>query len=416
MHILILGAGVIGVTTAYELLKAGHEVTVIDRQPEPALETSFGNAGLIAPGHSYAWTTPKLPGNLFNSLYDKKRAFRFKFQWDPVMWYWGIQFIRQCTQKRMAENTLRKHRISSYSQQCFHQLIDETNIKYHENKKGLIYFFRSKASFLEGKQKLAMLKPVMNNLQILNREELLIKEPALSGAQSKLFGGIYCPSDESGSCRDFTLSMVDICKKKGATFQFNTTIQNIENDKRNIKKIITNKGGFQGDKYVLACAAYSPIIAKMAGDYLPIYPVKGYSITVPIINHGKVPIHSGIDEDNMMAFSLMGDFIRFTSVAEISGYDTSHKPSDFTEIVNIAESLFSQACDFSKVEYWAGLRPMTPNGAPIFGRGKMDNLYFNTGHGHLGWTMCTGSAKITASLISGQKPELDLEGMTLATA
>jgi len=154
----------------------------------------------------------------------------------------------------------------------------------------------------------------------------------------------------------------------------------------------------------------------MVGDYLPIYPVKGYSITVPIINHEKVPIHSGIDEDNMMAFSLMGDFIRFTSVAEISGYDTSHKPSDFTEIVNIAESLFSQACDFSKVEYWAGLRPMTPNGAPIFGRGKMDNLYFNTGHGHLGWTMCTGSAKITASLISGQKPELDLEGMTLATA
>ena len=144
MHILILGAGVIGVTTAYELLKAGHKVTVIDRQPEPALETSFGNAGLIAPGHSYAWTTPKLPGNLFNSLYDKKRAFRFKFQWDPAMWYWGIQFIRQCTQKRMAENTLRKHRISSYSQQCFHQLIDETNIKYHENKKELWKFSEKK--------------------------------------------------------------------------------------------------------------------------------------------------------------------------------------------------------------------------------------------------------------------------------
>ena len=154
----------------------------------------------------------------------------------------------------------------------------------------------------------------------------------------------------------------------------------------------------------------------MAGDYLPIYPVKGYSITVPIINHGKVPIHSGIDEDNMMAFSLMGDFLRFTSVAEISGYDTSHKPSDFIEIVNIAESLFSQSCDFSKVEYWAGLRPMTPNGAPIFGRGKMDNLYFNTGHGHLGWTMCTGSAKITSNLILGKIPDLDLEGMTLATA
>ena len=198
-------------------------------------------------------------------------------------------------------------------------------------------------SFLEGKQKLAMLKPVMNNLQILNREELLIKEPALSEAQSKLFGGIYCPSDESGSCRDFTLSLVDICKKKGAKFHFNTTIQNIENDPSNIKNIITNKGDFQGDKYVLACASYSPIIAKMVGDYLPIYPVKGYSITVPITNPEKVPIHSGIDEDNMTAFSLMGNFLRFTSVAEISGYDTKHMPADFTEIINIAESLFSQA-------------------------------------------------------------------------
>ena len=164
MHILILGAGVIGVTTAYELLKAGHAVTVIDRQSEPALETSFGNAGLIAPGHSYAWTTPKLPGNLFKSLFEKKRAFRFKFQWDPAMWYWGIQFLRQCTHKNMEVNTLRKHRLSIYSQKCFHQLVDETNISYHENKKGLIYFFRTQESFYEGKQKLAMLEPVMKNL------------------------------------------------------------------------------------------------------------------------------------------------------------------------------------------------------------------------------------------------------------
>ena len=195
MHILILGAGVIGVTTAYELLKAGYKVTVIDRKPEPALETSFGNARLIAPGHSYSWTTPKLPGNLFKSLLQKQRAFRFKFQWDPAMWYWGIQFLRLCTHKNMAVNTLRKHRLCSYSQKCFHQLIDETNISYYENKKGLIYFFRSKESFLEGKQKLAMLKPVMNNLQLLNRTELFQLEPALKGTKAEIFGGIYCPTD-----------------------------------------------------------------------------------------------------------------------------------------------------------------------------------------------------------------------------
>ncbi|MBC8256006.1 MAG: D-amino acid dehydrogenase [Candidatus Marinimicrobia bacterium] len=415
MHILILGAGVIGVTTAYELLKKGHEVSIIDRQPEPAMETSFGNAGLIAPGHSYAWTTPKLPGNLFKSIYQKKRAFRFKFQWDPAMWYWGIKFIRQCTIKNMTENTLRKHKLSSYSQVCFHQLVEETNIKYHENKKGLIYFFRSEESFFEGKQKLTMLKPMMSNLQILSRDELLQKEPALLESQSNIFGGIYCSSDESGSCRDFTLSLVDICRKMGAKFHFNTNVQSIKNDNQFVNRIEADKGSFQADQYVLACAAFSPIIAKMVGDYLPIYPVKGYSITVPIINHEKVPLHSGIDEDNMLAFSLMGDYLRFTSVAEISGYDTRHKPSDFKEIIDIAKSLFPSVCDFSRVEYWAGLRPMTPNGAPIFGKGRMDNLFFNTGHGHLGWTMCSGSAKITASLIEGQKPELDLEGMTLAT-
>ena len=414
MHILILGAGVIGVTTAYELLKEGHEVTVIDRQPEPALETSFGNAGLIAPGHSYAWTTPKLPGNLFKSLFEKKRAFRFKFQWDPAMWYWGIQFLRQCTHKNMEVNTLRKHRLSIYSQKCFHQLVDETNISYYENKKGLIYFFRTRKSFHEGKQKLAMLEPVMKNLQLLNRTELFQLEPALDRAQTEIFGGIYCPTDESGSCRDFTLELVEICRKKGASFHFNTIIQNIEKDKRSIKKIITNKSDFQADKYVLACAAFSPFIARMVGEYLPIYPVKGYSITLPILDQEKAPEHSGIDEDNLLAFSLLGDKIRFTSVAEISGYDTTNTPSDFTEMVNLVESLFPHAFDFSKIEYWTGLRPMTPNGSPIFGKGKMNNLYYNTGHGHLGWTMCAGSAKIISDLISENKPDLDLEGMTIA--
>ena len=414
MHILILGAGIIGVTTSYELLKAGHKVTVIDRQSGPALETSFGNAGLIAPGHSYAWATPKLPGNLIKSLFNKKKTFRFKFQWDPAMWYWGIQFISQCSRKKMGENTLRKHRLSSYSQNCFHQLLDEIKINYHGNKKGLIYIFRTPESFQEGKQKLAMLKSVMNNLQLLNLNELIQIEPVMKNIQTGIYGGIYCPSDESGSCRDFTLELVEICKKKGGIFHYNTTIKKLEKESGKINKVITDKGDFMADKYVLSCASYSPFFAKKVGDYLPIYPVKGYSITVPIIDKKKAPVHSGIDEDNLLAFSLMGNKIRFTSVAEISGYDTKWSPSDFTEIVQLARSLFPQACDFSQIEYWCGLRPMTPNGAPIIGQGKIDNLYYNTGHGHLGWTMCAGSAKIITDLILYNKPDLDLEGMTIA--
>jgi len=415
MRILILGAGVIGVSTAYELIKTGHDVTVIDRKPEPALETSYGNAGLIAPGHSYAWTTPKLPKNLFKSLYEKQRAFRFTFQWDLAMWRWGLQFIRQCTQIKMGENTQRKYRLSIYSQGLFQQLIDETGIQYYKNRKGLIYFFRSTESFLDGQEKLALLQPLMKNLQLLNRTELLELEPALQGTKTQIKGGIYCLTDESGSCRDFTLNLSKICRDKGVDFHFDTTVKEVLKYNNQIEKVVCDKGDFKADKYVLSFAAYSAMFAKMVGDYLPIYPVKGYSFTVPIIDIDRAPIHGGIDEDNLMAFSLMGDHIRFTSVAEISGYDTTCTPSDFVHMIELANSLFPNAFDFSQIEYWAGLRPMTPNGSPIFGRGKMRNLYFNTGHGHLGWTMCTGSAKITVDLIEGRKPEIDLEGMTLNT-
>ena len=413
MKVVILGAGIIGVTTAYELLRAGYEVSIIDRQLEPAMETSFGNAGLIAPGHSYAWTTPKLPGNLLISLLQKQRAFRFKFHWDPAMWRWGLHFLYQCTHKRMAENTLRKHRLCSYSQKCFHQLVDETNINYHENRRGLIYFFRSRESFREGENKLTMLKPVMNNLQLLNRTELFQLEPTLEGVQSEIYGGIYCPTDESGDCRKFTLELANICKEKGVVFHYDTTIEKIEKVGSQLKRVFTSKGDFQADIYILSLAAYSSFIAQMAGDYLPVYPIKGYSFTVPIKDREKAPVHGGIDEDNMLAFSLMGDKIRFTSVAEICGFDTSHKPSDFEHIVELAHSLFPGAFDFSKIQYWAGLRPMTPNGSPIFGTGKIENLFYNTGHGHLGWTMAAGSAKITADLIAGVYPEINLEGMVL---
>ncbi len=415
MHILILGAGVIGVTTAYELIKAGHDVTIIDRRPKPAFETSYGNAGLIAPGHSYAWTTPKLPKNLFQSLYEKQRVFRFTFQWDPAMLRWGLKFIRQCTKNKMTENTRRKHLLSTYSQRHLHRLIDETGIEYYQNRKGLIYIFRSTESFIEGRDKLSILQPVMENLQLLSCAELINLEPALHRMKTQISGGIYCSTDETGSCHDFSVKLAEICRNKGANFHFDTTVKEIIKNGDQIENVVSDKGDFKADKYVLSLASYSSKYAKLVGDYLPIYPVKGYSFTVPIIDKKKAPIHGGIDEDNLLAFSLMGDRIRFTSVAEISGYNTTCTPADFINMVELANSIFPDAFDFSQIEYWAGLRPMTPNGSPIFGRGKMKNLYFNTGHGHLGWTMCTGSARITADLIEGKKTEIDLEGMTLDT-
>ena len=385
------------------------------RKPKPGMETSYGNAGLIAPGHSYAWTTPNLPKNLIKSLYEKQRAFRFRFNFDPNMWRWGFQFIQQCTKSKMKENTLRKHRLSTYSQIKLHELINETGIRFYQNKKGLIYIFRSDKSFEEGKAKLALLKPNMNNLSLLYKSDLLNLEPALKRMNGEIAGGIYCASDESGSCYDFTIKLHDICKKMGVDFQFSTDVKKIIVKRDKIKMVLSTNNHFQADAYVLSFAAYSSAIAKMAGDYLPIYPVKGYSFTVPILDLNKTPIHGGIDEDNMLAFSLMGNKIRFTSVAEISGYDTTYKKDDFKKMIEFANSLFPEAFDYTKIEYWAGLRPMTPNGAPIFGKGKLQNLFYNTGHGHLGWTMCTGSSKIITDLIENNMPEINLEGMTLNT-
>lgn len=413
MQILILGTGVIGTTTAWELQKRGHEVTVLDRQPKPAMETSFGNAGLIAPGHSYAWTTPKLPGNLLKSPFQKQQAFRFKPHWNPALFRWGIKFLRQCTAENMKINTARKHQLCSYSQSKFHNLVKETGIECDQNKKGLIYFYRTDDSFREGREKLKLLQPIIDQLQLLTPDELIAVEPAIEPLKNQIAGGIYCPSDESGNCHKFTTELFKLCREGGVNFQFNEMINGFDTRNGKIQKVITNKNEYSADAYVLAMASQSSLFAKQLGDYLPVYPVKGYSITLPIMDFSKAPTHGGIDEDNLLAFSLMGGFIRFTSVAEIAGYDTSHKPADFSHIVELASSLFPDAFDFTNIQYWAGLRPMTPNGSPIFGRGKMSNLYYNTGHGHLGWTMACGSAIISADLIENRKPAISLEGMAV---
>ena len=413
MRVLILGAGVIGVTTAYELANDGHQITVIDRQSKPAMETSFGNAGLICPGHSFAGTTPKLPGNLMKSLFQKQQVFRYKLHWSPGLIRWGLRFLQQCTGENMKTNTNRKLLLCSYSQTELHDLTAKTGLDYDQKTNGLIYIYRSNKTFNEAKDKLNLLSSLDDKMELLDTSELITIEPALEPTQSKLSGGIYCKTDESGNCFKFTTKLSNLCQKMNVTFNHDEIISRFETKGDKVQKVITNKNEYSADIYVIALGSYSSLFAKQIGDYLPVYPVKGYSITMPIFDVSKAPFHSGIDEDNMLAFSLIGDCIRFTSIAEIAGYNTGFKPSDFSYMVNLAESLFPDAFDFTSIKYWAGLRPMTPNGSPIFGNGKMKNLFYNTGHGHLGWTMACGSAKITADLITGRKPKLSLEGMLL---
>ena len=408
MHVIVIGAGVIGIATAYELLKSGYSVSVIDQNAKPAMETSYANAGLIAPGHSYAWLTSKVSHNIFNSIFNRQNTFRFKFQWDSNLWFWCLQFLAHNI-TRSKKNTLKKYLLCNYSQKCFHSLISENNIEFNRNNNGLIYLFKSLDMFKYIEQELSYIKTIINGIKLLNRSELIKIEPALKLSREMIYGGLYCSSDESGDCRDFTRKLYEICKKNGAKFYFNTKVLDFEINNKNISQIITNNNKYNADIIILASASNSVKLAKLAGDYLPVYPVKGYSMTVPIIDKNKAPIHSGVDEQNHLAFSVMDNKIRFSSIAEISGYNREYNSEDFLEIIKRSSSLFPDLCDYSSPNYWCGLRPMTPNQYPIIKKSKfVDNIFYNTGHGHLGWTMCVGSAKIITNLVSGEKTDLSI--------
>ena len=407
MHILILGAGVIGVSTAYELLKDGHDVTIIDRQSAPAMETSFKNGGLIAPGHSFALSGEKIPFSSFFSKNQKNSSFRFKFQWDLNFWKWGIQFLKHLRSGKSQNLTLKKCEFCLYSQRIYHKTLKETGISIKHSKTGLIYFFRTEDSLEKAIINSEFLQQISNSYKNLNGDELISLEPALGPIKNEIAGGIYCTTDESVDCKKFVDELMNDMYGK-IECHFNTTIQKIISDSEKVRRVITDRGEFEADAYILCLASYSPFYAKQVGDELPIYPIKGYSVTVPIKDEKNVPVIGGIDEDNHLAFSRIGNNVRFTSIAEIAGFDLSHELSDFHYLIEKGKSLFPSVLDWQKADYWAGLRPMTTNGLPVLGKGKMDNLFYNTGHGQLGWTMACGSAKITADLVSNRIPEIDL--------
>ena len=396
MHVIVIGAGVIGISTAYELLKRGCKVTIVDRRSKPALETSYGNAGFIAPGHSYSWISPFTLDILKNS---KKTNFKIRLQRDIHFWRWSMQFLNQCRKKNIFENSVRKYKFGKYSQKCLNKIKNDIKFNFHENNRGLIYFYRSRESLNKNKKTLWRINNLIENLELLNKEEICTLEPALNKIKQNIYGGIYCKSDMSGSCMHYTLKLEKVCRKMGAHFYYNTNIVDFIKNKNKINSVCTTNKNMHADLFVIACASSSYFLAKKNHEYLPIYPIKGFSITVPIINKNLAPLYCGIDEDNLLAFSVMGNKMRFTSGAEISNYDLKFYKKNFIKLINNAKSLFPNACDFSKIEYWTGLRPMTPDGMPIIKKSKLNNLYYNTGHGNLGWTMSAGSAVKLSSLI-----------------
>ncbi|HEY7576375.1 MAG TPA: D-amino acid dehydrogenase [Acetobacteraceae bacterium] len=406
MRILIMGGGVVGVTTAYQLLKDGHEVVLLERQDGVACETSWGNAGMIAPGHSFVWSSPRAPWILFKSLFRKNQALRFRFSADPRLYLWSLKFLAECTDAKARRNTLRKHRIAQYSQQMLHEVIAEEALDYDRNARGILYFYRDSAALEAGVAHMRILADDGQQMRVLDRAQVQELEPALRG---EIAGAIYCPTDETGDSHKFTRALAERCVAMGAELHTGTTITAIDAAGDRVGAVHANGRTFTADAYVMALGSYSPIVARRIGVDLPIYPIKGYSLTIPVGNHQAPPTIGAIDETNLVAISRFGDRVRVTATAEFAGYDTSHRPGDFAFMRSVVEQLYPDGADYHRAEMWAGLRPMTPDNLPVLGRRKHRNLWFNTGHGHIGWTMSHGTARMTADLIAGRTPAVPVE-------
>jgi D-amino-acid dehydrogenase len=413
MRVLVMGGGIVGVTTAYQLLQDGHEVVLVERREGAALETSWGNAGMIAPGHAFVWSSPQAPMVLLKSLFVKNQALRFRPSADPRLWAWSLLFLRQCTEERARINTLRKHRLCMYSQKILHETIAGDALEYDRICRGILYFHRAPESLQRAVEHMRILADDGQEIRVLDRDQVVELEPSLASAKAKIAGGIYCPTDETGDCNKFASAMAAACERAGAEFRYDTTILGFELDGDRLAGVRTTQGLVQADIYVMCLGNESPILARQLGVKLPIYPIKGYSLTVPIGNHRQPPTIGSVDENNLVAISRFGDRMRITATAEFAGYDRRHTERDFDFMLSVARDLYPDGADYDRAQQWAGLRPMTPEGTPIIGRSRWRNLYFNTGQGHMGWTMSHGSARITADLIAGRTPAIPLDGMTV---
>lgn len=412
MKILVLGAGVVGTAAAYCLARDGHEVIVIERHAGAARGTSYANAGLVSPGDATAWASPAALKTFLRGLYNHDLGIKVRLRADPYFFAWSWRFLRQCTHARMRANTDIKLRLALYSRQCINAIAAETGISYDERKKGILYFFRSQHSLDAGSENYRYLAEHGLDIEIVGRDRLVELEPGLAGAREKIAGGIYSPMDQTGDSRQFVEKLaVHAAEKIGVKFLYGTAVEGLDIDGDTVRAVKTPAGPVVGDAMVVAMGPESGLLGRRYGLDLPVYPVKGYAATIPIEDETKGPTMGGADEDRLIGYSRLGNRLRISSTAEFTGFDRSYKSSDFAAMFKTAHELFPGAFDEKKAELWAGLRPMMPNSVPVIGRARYKNLYLDTGHGHVGWTMACGSARLLADLVAGRKPEIDPQGL-----
>lgn len=407
MKIVVLGAGVIGVTSAWYLAKAGHEVTVIDRQPAAALETSFANAGEISPGYSSPWAAPGIPMKALKWMFMEHAPLIIQPRPDWARLSWMARMLMNCTSEAYAVNKSRMVRLAEYSRDCLMELRAETGISYDERMQGTLQLFRTEKQVAAAEKDIAVLQADGVRFEVLDADACIAAEPGLAGAKHKIAGGLRLPGDETGDCFKFTQSLADMAKALGVTFRHGVSIDRLEASMGRITSVHTSEGRVTADAFVVALGSYSPMLLREFGIKLPVYPVKGYSITVPIVDETRAPVSTVMDETHKIAITRLGDRIRVGGMAEIAGFDTSLPPRRQATLTHSVEDLFGGAGDQSRAQFWSGLRPMTPDGTPIVGRSPIQNLFLNTGHGTLGWTMAAGSGRVLADIVSGRRAGIE---------
>ncbi|BAV64465.1 D-amino acid dehydrogenase [Sphingobium cloacae] len=413
MKVIILGSGVVGVTSAWYLAEAGHEVVVVDRQPGPALETSFGNAGEISPGYASPWAAPGIPMKALKWLFMEHAPLILRPQVDMAMLRWLVAMLRNCTASRYAVNKSRMVRIAEFSRDRLIDLRQATGIQYDERSRGTLQLFRDPRQ-LEGIDKdVEVLRADGVPFEILSRDECILAEPGLAYSKESIAGGLRLPNDETGDCYKFTNALAEMAAAKGVSFRYGVDIQGLVTAGGAVAGVSTSAGTLEGDAYLVALGSYSPGLVRPLGLRLPVYPVKGYSITAPIVAAERAPVSTLLDESFKVAITRLGDRIRVGGMAEISGFNNSLPPARRATLEHSVGTLFPEAGDLAGATYWSGLRPMTPDSTPIIGRTRYSNLFLNTGHGTLGWTMACGSGHVIADIISERDPAIDTSDLSL---
>jgi D-amino-acid dehydrogenase len=413
MKIVILGSGVIGTTSAWYLAAAGHEVTVLDRQPGPALETSFANAGEISPGYASPWAGPGIPVKAIKWLMMRHAPLLIHPSFDTAFWRFGLAMLRNCTAARYAVNKSRMVPLAEYSRDLLKALRAETGIAYDARTQGTLQLFRTEKLMAGAAKDQKVLNELGVPNHLLDPEGCIAAEPALARVREKFVGGLRLPNDETGDCFKFTNALRDLAAARGVDFRYGVRIERIVAEGGRVTGVATDRGSFAGDAYVLALGSHSPLMLKPHGIDLPVYPVKGYSLTVPITDASGAPESTVMDEKHKVAITRLGDRIRVGGMAELDGYSTALHPNRRATLEHVVSDLYPDGGDAKAGTFWAGHRPMTPDGPPVIGRAKYPNLWLNTGHGTLGWTMACGSGAVLADLVSGRAPAIDADELGL---